>query len=225
MGCVRSLIWAALLALSFLALGPQIAQAVTGADGGSTTAKTPFSPMGRVTTIDGVGGGTRRVVGGRAYSAVTAADNLLASAGASAHVDFASTYSVPANTLKSGSHVKITGHVNLTDASGTDTFEAKVYLGSTTLTTTTAFDPDAAVDFVIFSCDLWSRADPSATSALVGSCRWLTEDGTTHLAGGSIMATTNFATNGALVIKASGKWSATTASTNARLEALDVEIL
>ena len=114
---------------------------------------TPFTPYGRVYTQDGVVSGTQRIVGGRAYSAVSAADNLLSSAGASAHVDNAQTYSIPANTIKSGSHIKIKGHVNATDASGTDTLEVKVYLGSTTLTTTTAFDPDAAADFVIFECD------------------------------------------------------------------------
>jgi hypothetical protein len=213
------------LGLLLALLVPLAAYAVTGANGGSTTVNVPFTPLGPVYTQDGVKGGTQRIVGGRAYSATSATDNLLASAGASAHAFFAQTYSVPSNTIKAGTHVRIKGHVNATDASGTDTLEVKVYLGGSTLVTSTAFDPDAAADFVLFECDVWGRAAPGATAATVGACRWMTEDGTTHAVGGSILPTTNLATNGALVIRASAAWSATTASTNARLEAFDVEIL
>ncbi len=191
----------------------------------TTNSSESIAAAQRLTTTDGVASGTAKVVGGQAYGAVSASDNLLASAGAGAHVDFAQTYSIPASTIKSGTHIKIRSHVNITDASGTDTLEVKLYIGATTLVTTTAFDPDAAADFVIADCDLWSREAPSADSALVGRCTFLTEDGTTQVAGGSILATTDLATNGALVVKASAKWSATEANTNARLEALDVEIL
>ncbi len=191
---------------------------------GAQTVAGAKSMTGRLTTTDGVASGTARVVGGRAYSAVSATDNLLASAGASAHVDFAQTYSIPANTLNANSVTKIKGSVAVTDASGTDTLEVKVYIGGTTLMTTTAFDPNGATDFVNFEFDLVSRGAAGAAVSHVGMGRWVTSDGGTLTHGAAILAPTNLATNGALVVKVSAKWSATTANTNARLEMFNVEV-
>jgi hypothetical protein len=179
---------------------------------------------GAVTTTDGVASGTARKVGGLVYSATSASDNLLASAGASAHVDFAQKYAMPANTLNAGTVIRVKGSVNATDASGTDTLEVKVLLGTTALTTSTAFDPDAAADFVRFDCTIVGRAAAGAAAAVVAECNWTSEDGTTYASGANILATTNFATNGALDVKASAKWSSTTANTNARLETFNVWI-
>lgn len=191
----------------------------------ATTIAGTTALTGRVTTTDGVTSGTAKVVGGQASSAILATDNLLASAGASAHVDFAQTYSIPANTLKAGTVTRVSGTVRITDASGTDTAEVKVYIGGSTLTTTTAVDPDAADDFVIFNCEITTRAAPSATSSTVAKCSWTSEDGTTYATGANILVPTNLATNGILIAKASGKWSATTANTNMRLEQFTVDVI
>lgn len=180
---------------------------------------------GRITTADAVASGDYRVVGGRVYSAVSAADNLLASAGAGAHVDFAQTYSIPANTLKANSILKIKGSVAVSNADGTDTLELKLYIGATTLMTITAFDPSAVTDFANFDFDLVARAAPGAAASCVGMGKWVTSDNGTLIHGAAILAATNLATNGALVVKASAKWSSTTASTNARLEMFNVEIV
>lgn len=203
---------------------------LTAASAAITTAAIPTltggtDSTGRVTTTDGVASGTARVVGGRAYSAILATDNLLASAGASAHVDHSQTYSIPANTLKANSVLRIRYQVSVTNDSGTDTLETKLYIGGTTLMTTTAFDPSAATDFVIGEFTLVARAAPGGTASCVGCGTWVTSDTGVIISGGAIMAATNLATNGALVVKVSSKWSATTASTNARLEILNVEIL
>lgn len=179
----------------------------------------------RLTTTDGVASGTVKVVGGQASAAILATDNLLASAGASAHVDHAQTYSIPASTIKSGSHCKIRAMVRVTNADGTDTLECKLYIGATTLITTTAVDPDAVGDFVLMEFDLWSRAAPGAAVSLTGYGGWVSSDGGVLARGDVILTPTNHATNGALIVKVSSKWSATTALTNARLEILDVEIL
>ena len=181
--------------------------------------------LGRITTTDGVASGTAKVVGGRAYSAVAANDNLLASAGGSAHVDFAQTYSIPASTLKANSVLRISGSVACDQADGTDTLEIKLYIGSTTLMTITAFDPSAVTDFANFEFELVARAAPGATASCVGKGRWVTSDNGTLIHGAAIMAATNLATNGALIVKASAKWSSTTALTNARLETLNVDIV
>lgn len=198
----------------------------------STDSAEAFNLKVRTTTTDGVSSGTAKVVGGRAYSAVSTSDNLLASAGATAHVVFAQTYSIPANTLKANTVVRIKYQVRVTDASGTDTLETKLYLGGTTsdlngtvLMTTTAFDPDAANDMVIGEYELTARAAPAASAALVGFGRWTTTDGGSLVHGLGDLPTTNFATNGALILKVSAKWSATTASTNARLEIFNIDII
>ena len=192
---------------------------------GAQTVAGAKSMTGRVTTTDGVASGTAKVVGGRAYSAVSATDALLASAGASAHVDFAQTYSIPANTLNANSVLKIKGCVLADQVDGTDTLEVKVYLGGTTLMTTTAFDPSAVTDFVNFEFDVVARAAAGATASCVGMGKWVTSDTGVETRGAAIMAATNFATNGALVVKVSAKWSSTTALTNASLAILNVDIV
>lgn len=201
--------------------------AVTGASTltGAVTAVAGLDSTGRLTTTDGVSSGTARVVGGRASSATSATDNLLASAGASAHVDHAQTYSIPASTLGLASLLRIRYHILVTDASGTDTLETKLYIGGTTLMTTTAFDPDAANDFVQGEFLLVPRAAAGAAASCVGQGRWVTSDGGALTHGAAVLVATNLATNGALIVKVSSKWSATTASTNARLEMLVVEII
>ena len=192
---------------------------------GAQTIAGAKSFTGRITTTDGVASGTAKVVGGRAYAGISSTDALLASAGASAHVDFASTYSIPANTIGSGTVIRISGSVLADQVDGTDTLEIKVYLGGTTLLTTTAFDPSAVTDFVNFDFELVSRAAASAASAIVGKGEWVTSDTGAETRGAAVLASTNFATNGALVVKVSAKWSSTTALTNARLHTLNVDIL
>ena len=185
----------------------------------------------RLTTTDGVASGTVKVVGGRAYSATSAADNLLASAGASGHVVHAQTYSIPASTLKAGSVMRIKYKIDVTNDSGTDTLETKLYLGGTTsdlngavLITTTAFDPSAATDYVIGEFEFVALAAPGAAASCVGCGSWVTSDNGSEVRGAANLVATNFATNGALIVKVSSKWSSTTASTNARLTILNVDI-
>ena len=192
---------------------------------GAQTIAGAKSYTGRQTTTDGVASGTARVVGGRAYANVAAADNVTAVASNNAHVDFANTYSIPASTLNANSVTRIQCSVRVTDASGTDTLEVKLYIGGTTLVTTTAFDPDGAGDHVNIDFTLVSRAAAGASAEHVGMGRWTTLDGSTTATGSVVLAPTNLATNGALVVKASAKWSSNTASTSARLEILNVDIV
>lgn len=154
----------------------------------------------------------------------SSSDTLLASAGASAHVDFAQTCVLEADLLQAGTVVRIRGCVDVADASGTDTLEVKVYIGGTTLLTTTAFDPDGTTDMVTFDFTLVSRAASSATSSCVGFGSWTSIDGSTVVTTPVKLAATNLATNGALTVKASAKWSSTTASTSAKLLAFNVEV-
>ncbi len=179
----------------------------------------------RLTTTDGVASGIAKIVGGAAYTAISASDNLLASAGASGYVDFAQTLSIPANTIKAGTRVRIRALVLANQVDGTDTLEVKITLGTTVLITATAFDPSAVTDYVQLEFEVIGRAAPGATASCVGMGKWVTSDNGTEILGHAIMAATNLATNGALVAKVSAKWSSTTALTNANLAILTVDIV
>jgi hypothetical protein len=203
-------------------------QPTIGGVSGSPTSQ--VAEAGRLLLLDGVAGGTYRVTGGRVFQAISTTDTLLASAGASAHVAFAQSYTVPANTFKASTRVRIHARVTVANASGTDTLECKLYLGTavmtgTTLLTTTAVDPTTTSDFHAIDFDLVSRAAPSATSAIVGDGKWSTNTAGTEARGTAILATTNFATNAALVISLSGKWSSTTANTQSRLDDFYIEVI
>jgi hypothetical protein len=181
--------------------------------------------LGRLSTTDGVASGTARVVGGRCTANVSAADSLLASAGAAAFVSFAQTYSIPADTLKVGSKIRIRALVRVSNASGADTLSCKLRVGTTTLITTTAVDPGATTDIHILEFELTARAAPGATASCIGSGTWITNTGGTIAHGTGLLGATNLATNGALVLDVQAVWSATTANTAAILETFDVEIL
>ena len=73
--------------------------------------------------------------------------------------------------------------------------------------------------------DAVSRAAPGAAVECVGAGRWVSSDGGSLVQGAAILVPTNLATNGALIVKMSAKWSSNTASTSARLELLNVEIV
>lgn len=180
--------------------------------------------ISRLTTTDGVASGTARVVGGLAKAGVSASDSVTAAASNNAFVDFATTYSIPTNTLKSGSVVRATAMVRVSDASGADTLTVKLVLGSTDLIATTAVDPGATTDLHILEFEITSRAAPSASSSLVGSGRWITNTGGTIAHGTGLLGATNFATNGALVLKPAAKWSSNTANTACLLESFNVWI-
>ena len=179
----------------------------------------------RLTTSDGVASGTNRVVGGRCTANVSAADSVTAVASNNAFVSFSQTYSIPANTIKAGTVVRIRALVRVSDASGTDTLTINLRLGTTSLIATTAVDPGATTDIHIAEFELTGRAAPGAAASIVGSGRWITNTGGTIAHGTGLLGATNFATNGALVIDSQAKWSSNTANTACLLESLDVEIL
>lgn len=184
-----------------------------------------LTSSGRVTTTDGVASGTTKVVGGTAFVDVATSDAVTAVASNNSFVAFAQTYAMPANTLKAGTVARVRAHVRVTDASGTDTLTCELRLGGTSLIATTAVDPGAAGDHHTLEFFLISRAAPSGTSACVGYGTWGTNTGGTQVMKTAILASTNFATNGALTWDVRAKWSSNTASTSANLESFTVEIV
>lgn len=191
-------------------------EAVTGtlAVTGATT------HVGRTTVRDGVAGGDDRVVGGRASSAAGVAVHDSAAEAVSA------SYTIPANTLKAGSVVKVRGRLTATATVGTDTLQFKLRLGGVTLTGTalitgTATDV-ANADQGVFEFALFVAAAPGAAVAIVGYGQYTDPAGTTWKL--ATLASTNFATNAALLLEATLKWS--TANANSGLvDWLEVEVL
>ena len=177
-----------------------------------------FAYTGTLTTTDGVSGGTARVMGGRAYSAVADSTTIAGGSGAQA---YDVKYTIPANTLKAGTTVYATGSVKAIAQNGTDTFLVTVKLGSTTVAVSTATDIGAN-DRCVFNLALTARAAPADSAAVVhaGSCGWTTSGAATLLSGGN----NNYATNGALDITVSITYGSTNAGNTSALESLNVSI-
>jgi len=179
---------------------------------------------GRITATDGVSGGTAKVVGGRAYS--------LAAAG-SAHTNSTdeavlASFEIPANTIKANTVVRVAYQGIASVTAGATTLTVRLRLGPTTLTGT-ALITTTAVDVAndnIFAGEftLVGRAAPGAAAACIGYSVY-SEPGEAPIAmKAGYLASTNFATNGALLAELTADWSAADAS-SCRADIFNVEIL
>lgn len=176
-----------------------------------------------LTTTDGVASGTARKVGGIVLNGVAAADVVTAVTSNGAFVSHATTYAMPANSMKAGSVLKGRAVISVNDATGVLTLSTQVRLGGTVVAVTTAVDPGAVTDHHIIDFEITARAAPGAASSLIFTGQWLTNTGGT-MASGSQFTIGNLATNGALTLDVQTKWSATGASTSARLEQFDATL-
>lgn len=178
---------------------------------------------GRITTTDGVSGGTAKVVGGLAYSQ-TAAGTALTN---STTETVLGSYSIPASTIKLGTVMRVRYQVIASTTTGATTLIVRLRLGPTTLTGTaliTHSTVDAADSNIVTGyAELIARAAPGATAACVA----VTQYSQLAAAGGAVlggfMASTNFATNGILLLEVTGIWSAADAN-SCRCDILDVWI-
>lgn len=105
----------------------------------SLTTTGTIAASGRVTTTDGVASGTARVVGGVAASLVAASTAITGTTETEANFD--TTYSMPANSLKVGTRVRIRATGIFTATTGTETLTLLVKLGTVTLAVTGNIDP------------------------------------------------------------------------------------
>lgn len=137
---------------------------------------------------------------------------------------------LPANILRSGTGVRVRGTIIAPTTLSTDTLQARLRLGSTTLTGTAIFT-NTAVDvadgsFCVFDMLLVAQGAPSAATSIISSGQvsnfGTTSTGTSPTARRS--TPTNFATNAPLLLEVTLQWS--TASANAaNVEYLFVEVL
>lgn len=186
-------------------------------DGGGTF-------IDRVTTTDGVASGTARVLGGRVD---------VDTANGTAHTNSTdeavlTSYSIPANTIKAGTIVKVKFCARVSADAGATTLTGRLRLGATTLTGTVLIQSgavDTSTNFLFMGeFTLVGRAAPGAAAAVVGMgwyCDPAAIGGTALTAN---LATTNFATNGALLLELTADWSAADAN-SIRSEIWEVEIV
>lgn len=133
---------------------------------------------------------------------------------------------IPANKLNKGTVLRFKYQGEVTATTGATTLTIKARLGATTLTGTTLISGTATSTAanLIFSgeMDLIARAEPSAASAIVGHGLFCEPT-----AAGAVtpkqarLATTDFATNGALLLEITGTWSAADAN-SCRVDIFDV---
>jgi len=174
-----------------------------------------------LTTTDGVASGPTRRIGGRIQEATAAGTALTNSTAETA----LATYTIPANTFKAGTRLKIRAVAVVSANVSTTTLTCRLRLGGvsgTVLIQTSAVDTSVG-SIVVMDFDIVSRAAPSASSALCGS-GWYNDPGA---AGSALkmaaLAATNFATNGALDLVMTGQWSAADGNTVAcEIQSVDV---
>lgn len=178
----------------------------------------------RITTTDGVTSGPTRIVGGRA-SVLTA--NGTAHTNSTDETVLAA-YTIPANTIKLGTVVKVRFLARVTADAGATTMTGRLRLGATTLTGTaliTSGAVDTNTDFLFMGeFTLFGRAAPGAAAAVVGM-GYACDPGLVNTSMTSAnLASTNFATNAALLLELTADWSAADAN-SVRAEIFEVEIL
>lgn len=172
----------------------------------------------RVTTTDGVASGTAKVVGGRAYSLAAAGTAVTATNSETTSASF----SIPANTIKAGTVIRVRYQGIATATNSTDTLTVKLKLGSTNLISTAAVDV-ANNDTFTGMFELVGRAAPAASAAVVGVGLYNDPAGTSIKP--ASLASTNFATNGALTLAVTLTWSSNNAGNSGRVDVLNVEVL
>jgi hypothetical protein len=120
--------------------------------------------VGRLTTTDGVTGGTVRTVGGLAF-ATTADSGVITGNGAAQ--TFNQSYSIPGSTLKAGSTGRVIGCVRRTGLNAADVATVAVRLGGTVYLTSVAVAA-AVNDRCYFEFRFTSRGAPGGAVTVVG---------------------------------------------------------
>lgn len=156
---------------------------------------------GRLTTTDGVASGDARVVGGNAYTKTTSTTV----SGTAAETTIGS-HSLPANTIKLGTQVRVRGALHVTGNVGADTVVIKLKLGSTAILTTASLTM-VADDVAVFDAVITGQAAPAASAAVTASARMTASQAGTAASIAKVPAVANYATNGALVVSATAQWS------------------
>ena len=222
-GALGSATWkvmASSAGLSTLTLSGALTAASAVINGSLSAVAAAFT--GAVTTTDGVTSGPVRKVGGL-VSTKTSSTTLTNSTAETV----IATYTLPANTLKAGTVLRIRGGARVSGVTGTPNVGINVRIGGLSGTVIASSGGVAVIGNDVLTADMLvsSRAAPSASSALVseGVARW-----TASGVGGQkpfLSAPTNAATNGALDLVLTGQWDAASSSNILVGEAFVIEVV
>lgn len=184
----------------------------------------------RMTTTDGVASGTARVIGGLAYTN-TAASTAITNT--TAETAFSTQYSIPADTLKAGSLVKIRFQGIATATNGSDTLTIKLWLATsvvadaiTGITLVSMAATDVANDNVFQGeYELIVRTIGAGGTVIgAGTFKSIPAAEGTMTIKDDILASTALNTTVAQIVAVTADWSAADPGNSVRLDFLRVEI-
>jgi hypothetical protein len=121
------------------------------------------------------------------------------------------SHTLPANTIKAGTTVRIRGSLRVTGNAAADTVVIKIKIGSTAIMTSASLAM-VANDVAVYEAAITGYAAPGASAAVVTSSVMCVTVGGTASQKPQATASANYATNGALVLSATAQWSAASAS-------------
>ena len=136
-------------------------------------------------------------------------------------------YSIPANTLKVGSMIRINFQGIATATNSSDTLTIKAYIGGLSGTAILASSATDATNNDIFAGEIWLTVRTiGASGTFVANASFTKVEAATSVASrvDQITASTAIDTTAAQVVGISGKWSAVSASDSCRLDIFTVEI-
>jgi len=197
----------------------------------STDSAEKMDVVTRLTTTDGVASGTARVVGGRAYTN-TAASTAVTNT--TTETLFDTKYSIPANTLKAGTLIRVRFQGIATATNATDTLAIALKIGSTDAAppvggTTLISIPATDVtnnDVFTGEYDLICRTvGAGGTMVGIGTFKSIPAAEGTMTIKDDILASTTVDTTAAQLLAVSATWSVANAGNSCRLDFLSVEIL
>jgi hypothetical protein len=201
----------------------------TIADTLNVSATTAFT--GRMTTTDGVASGTARVIGGRAYSNTAASTAVTTT---TTETLFDAKYSIPANTLKAGTVIRVRYQGIATATNGTDTLAVKAYIGCADATPPTGgvtLISHAATDVAnndVFQGEyilVVRTAGAAGTMVGCGTYKSVPAAEGTATYKDDILASTAIDTTIAQLVAVSATWSTNNAGNSCRLDVMSVEIV
>lgn len=196
----------------------------------TTDAAESWNFTSRISTTDGVASGTARRVGGLASGIVASATMVDPAGAGDAAETVVSTYTIPANTIKAGTTIRVDFAYRITVGATVETLEMRLRLGGvggTVVALSTSADPatGSGSGYAI----LKGRAAPGAAAevahfgvikniAAAGSDSTVVQQGPTL---------TNFATNGSLDLVVTADWANAEAAggDTVSLEIFDVQVI
>jgi hypothetical protein len=177
----------------------------------------------RLTTTDGVASGIARVVGGKVYSNVAASTAITGTT--ETETLFDAQISLPADTLKAGTVVRVRAQGIHTATTGSEDHSMILKIGSVAVTTMAAIDPANSDVFYFDAVIVCRTAGASGTIVATGAQLAQAASGV-GTAKPFLLASTTIDTTGANIVGvAIDRQGTATDSDSARLDILFVEVI